>query len=193
MTAMYAVYHGPEGLRRIAGKVHSLTRVLAHSLESLGFKMKNKSYFDTLTIDVSGTGIGAQKVHIHSVAAGINFRRVDDETIGVTLDESVGPLDLTDIVNVFHRAVGKAEVEPSMLEDMATRLEITSESQTTPIAENARTTPFLIQSVFGKHHSETDMLRYMMKLQEKDYSLVHGMIPLGSCTMILNSTSSIGE
>jgi glycine dehydrogenase len=191
MTAMYAVYHGPEGLRRIAGKVHSLTRVLAHSLESLGFTINNKSYFDTLTINVKPTGIGAQKVHIHSVAAGINFRRIDDETIGITLDESVGPLDLTDIVNVFHRAVGKAEVEPAMLDEMAQRMELSSESVTAPIADLARTTPFLKQSVFSKHHSETDMLRYMMHLQEKDYSLVHGMIPLGSCTMKLNSTSSM--
>ena len=191
MAAMYAVYHGPEGLRRIAGKVHSLTRVLARSLEALGFTIVNKNFFDTLTIDVSPTGLSAQKVHLYSVQAGINFRRIDEKTVGVTLDESVGPLDLTDMVNVFHRAVGKADVEPEALDRLSRDMELNAESTSAPIATFARTSPFMTQPVFNKHHSETDMLRYMMHLQEKDYSLVHGMIPLGSCTMKLNSTSSM--
>lgn len=191
MTAMYAVYHGPVGLRNIAGKVHSLTRVLAHSLTSHGFTILNKSYFDTLTIDVSSAGVSAQQIHATSVQAGINFRRIDDKTIGVTLDESVGPLDLTDIVNVFHRVLKKAEVEPEALDRMAQDLDLDSKSVSAPVEDLARTSDFLPQTVFNKYHAETDMLRYMMHLQEKDYSLVHGMIPLGSCTMKLNSTSSM--
>lgn len=191
MAAMYAVYHGPEGLRRIAGKVHSLTRVLARSLEALGMKVTNKNYFDTLTIDVTGNGLTAQKVHLYSVQAGINFRRIDENTVGVTLDESVGPLDLTDIINVFHRASGKADVEPEQLDRLANDMSLTAESTSAPIATFARESKYMTQAVFNKHHSETDMLRYMMHLQEKDYSLVHGMIPLGSCTMKLNSTSSM--
>ena len=191
MAAMYAVYHGPEGLRQIAGKVHSLTRVLARSLEALGMKITNKNFFDTLTIDVTGNGLTAQKVHLYSVQAGINFRRIDENTVGVTLDESVGPLDLTDIVNVFHRASGKADVEPEQLDRLAESLSLTAESTSAPIDTFARDSKFMTQPVFNKHHSETNMLRYMMHLQEKDYSLVHGMIPLGSCTMKLNSTSSM--
>jgi glycine dehydrogenase len=192
MAAMYAVYHGPDGLRKIAGKVHSLTRVLAQSLEAHGFKIVNKHYFDTLTIDVSGSGVSAQQIHAFSVQQGINFRSIDEQTIGITLDESVGPLDLTDIVNVFHKALGKATVEPEALDRMARDLGMDSEATTTPIDHKlARESKFMTQSVFSKHHSETDMLRYMMHLQEKDYSLVHGMIPLGSCTMKLNSTSSM--
>lgn len=192
MAAMYAVYHGPEGLRRIAGKVHALTRVLAQSLEAAGYTVKNKSFFDTLTIDVTTNGVSAQKVHAASVQAGINFRRIDENTVGVTLDESVGPLDLTDIVNVFHRAAGKANVEPDALDRLSQELSLDSQSATTGrIDAFARSTPFMTQSVFNRHHSETEMLRYMMHLQEKDYSLVHGMIPLGSCTMKLNSTSSM--
>jgi glycine dehydrogenase len=191
MAAMYAVYHGPAGLRRIAGKVHCLTRVLASLLESLGFTIVNKTYFDTLTIDVSSTGLSAQQIHAASVQAGINFRRVDDKIIGITLDESVGPLDLTDIVNVFYRVTGKAETDPSALDALSRNLDLSADSVTVPIASLERTSGFMHQSVFNKHHSEADMLRYMMRLQEKDYSLVHGMIPLGSCTMKLNSTSSM--
>ncbi|ODN97407.1 glycine dehydrogenase [Cryptococcus wingfieldii CBS 7118] len=191
MTAMYAVYHGPEGLRRIAGKVHSLTRILSESLTALGFTITNKTFFDTLTIDVSSAGVTAADVHAASVKAGINFRPVDDKTIGITLDESVGPLDLTDIVNVFYAVKGESAIEPDVLESLAQKLELNSSSVSAPIAHFARTTPFLTQPVFNKHHSETDMLRYMMYLQQKDYSLVHGMIPLGSCTMKLNSTSSM--
>ncbi|KAK8861505.1 glycine dehydrogenase [Kwoniella newhampshirensis] len=191
MAAMYAVYHGPEGLRRIAGKVHSLTRILSESVASLGFTTLNKTFFDTLTIDVSTAGVTAAQVHEASVKAGINFRPIDDKTVGITLDESVGPLDLTDIVNVFYAVKGERTIEPDILESLAKKMELTSESVTSPIAHFARTSDFLTQPVFKKHHSETDMLRYMMHLQQKDYSLVHGMIPLGSCTMKLNSTSSM--
>ncbi|OCF34075.1 glycine dehydrogenase [Kwoniella heveanensis BCC8398] len=191
MAAMYAVYHGPEGLRKIAGKVHSLTRILAESVTSLGFTITNKTFFDTLTIDVSSASVTAAQVHEASVKAGINFRSIDDKTIGITLDESVGPLDLTDIVNVFYAVKGQNPVEPEVLEELAQKMELTSASVASPIANLARTTDFLPQGVFNRHHSETDMLRYMMHLQEKDYSLVHGMIPLGSCTMKLNSTSSM--
>ncbi|KAI9632563.1 glycine dehydrogenase mitochondrial precursor [Dioszegia hungarica] len=190
MAAMYAVYHGPAGLRRIAGKVHALTRILASSLESLGFEIVNKTYFDTLTVNVKAAGLGAAHVHAASVQAGINFRRIDENSIGITLDESVGPLDLTDIVNVFYQLKGKAAIEPDVLDRLATEMDL-SASSVDGVSSLGRSTPFLQQSVFNKHHSETDMLRYMMHLQEKDYSLVHGMIPLGSCTMKLNSTSAM--
>lgn len=191
MAAMYAVYHGPVGLRNIAGKVHQLTRVLAKSLESLGYKIVNTTFFDTLTIDVSAAGVSAQQVHATSVQAGINFRKIDDKTVGITLDESVGPLDLTDLVNVFYRVKGKSDIEPDVLDKLSQEMSLGAGSTTEPIANLARTSEFLQQPVFNKHHSESELLRYMMHLQEKDYSLVHGMIPLGSCTMKLNSTSSM--
>lgn len=193
MAAMYAVYHGPEGLRRIAGKVHGLTRVLAEALTQLGFTIKNKQFFDTLTIDTKSAGVTADQVHKASVEAGINFRPIDENTIGITLDESVGPLDLTDIVNVFFRVKGEKTVDPSFVDELSRKLDLSAEAALkTPIKSDlARSTPFLQQAVFNSHHSETDMLRYMMSLQEKDYSLVHGMIPLGSCTMKLNSTTSM--
>ncbi len=198
MAAMYGVYHGPEGLRRIAGKVNALTNVLKHSLESMGYKITNPDgyFFDTLTIDVTAAGLTADKVHQVSVDKGINFRRLEGDKVGVTLDESVGLLDLTDIINVFAGASGSASQSPADVsafasEKLSLTAEKTADDISTAPASLARQTSFMTQPVFNTHHSETEMLRYLYHLQEKDFSLVHGMIPLGSCTMKLNSTSSM--
>lgn len=198
MAAMYAVYHGPAGLRAIAGKVNAFTTILKATIEKMGYVVTNPNgwFFDTLTIDVSAIPGGADKVHQVSVARGINFRVVDAKTVGVTLDESVGVLDLTDIINSFAEAAGKEGYTPAKLSEFVEGdLGITAEQLTTKIetapTELARSTGFLQQSVFNSYHSETEMLRYLYHLQEKDFSLVHGMIPLGSCTMKLNSTSSM--
>ncbi|KAJ9110135.1 hypothetical protein QFC19_001806 [Naganishia cerealis] len=200
MAAMYAVYHGPAGLRAIAGKVNAFTRILAAAVERMGYRVTNPDgwYFDTLTIDVSSavSSGGADRVHEVSIARGINLRRVDSDKVGVTLDESVGILDLTDIINTFAEAAGKDGYTPTQLSDFVdanlgiTAQQLTAEITTAP-HELARTTPFLTQPVFNSYHSETEMLRYLYHLQEKDFSLVHGMIPLGSCTMKLNSTTSM--
>lgn len=182
MAAMYAVYHGPVGLRHIANKVHGLTQALKYTVEQLGFKVVNSEFFDTLTIDVSGAVKNADVVHQASIAAGINLRHIDDTRIGVTLDESVGPVDWTALANVFAAAVS---AEPVSISDV-------------PIAETLsipsslwRTSEYLPHPVFNKHHSETEMLRYIFHLASKDLGLAHAMIPLGSCTMKLNSTSSM--
>ena len=197
MAAMYAVYHGPEGIRQIAGKVNALTSVLKRVVEDAGCTITNPNghFFDTLSIDVGKIG-GADKVHVESVKRGINFRKIDDKTVGVTLDETVGLLDLTDIANVFVAvAGGKAHTADSLSSLASKSLSFSTETLGKSIAsapkELARTTRFLQQPVFNTHHSETEMLRYLYQLQEKDFSLVHGMIPLGSCTMKLNSTSSM--
>jgi glycine dehydrogenase len=197
MAAMYAVYHGPEGIRNIAGKVNALTSILKRVVEDAGCVITNPGghFFDTLSIDVSKIG-GADKVHAESVNRGINFRKIDDKTVGVTLDESVGLLDLTDIANVFVAVSGgKAFTADSLSSLAADKLSFSTETLGQSIAsapkELTRTTKFLQQPVFNTHRSETEMLRYLYQLQEKDFSLVHGMIPLGSCTMKLNSTSSM--
>jgi glycine dehydrogenase len=197
MAAMYAVYHGPQGIRNIAGKVNALTSVLKRVVEDAGCKITNPGgyFFDTLSIDVSKVG-GAAKVHAASVERGINFRKIDDNTVGITLDESVGLLDLTDIVNVFTSVSGgKTFTADSLSALAADQLSLNTETLGQKIASApeglSRTTKFLTQSVFNSHRSETEMLRYLYELQEKDFSLVHGMIPLGSCTMKLNSTSSM--
>lgn len=200
MAAMYAVYHGPEGLRKIAGKVNAMTATLKKVVEDAGYKVTNPNghFFDTLTIDVSQVPGGAAKVHQKSVERGINFRQIDDKTIGVTLDESVGLLDLTDISNVLVEiAPGDKDLySPKDLSEVASNaLSLSTTTATEPISTAPQTlvreSSFLTQPVFNTHRSETEMLRYMYLLQEKDFSLVHGMIPLGSCTMKLNSTSSM--
>lgn len=179
MAAMYAVYHGPEGLRDIAGKVHAYTGVLGNAVQQLGYQVVNAdAFFDTLTIKTKD----AEKVHAAATRAGINFRKIDGTSVGVTVDESVSPADLLDIINVFATA---SDVSPLTRESL-------SASKLSGIPEALkRSSGILHHPVFNTHHSETEMLRYIHHLQGKDLSLVHAMIPLGSCTMKLNSTSSM--
>jgi len=182
---MYAVYHGPKGLREIAEKVHAMTILLKDTLEGLKYKVVNRDgFFDTLTIKTRDT------THVHAAAAraGINIRQIDDNHVGVTLDESVTKRDFLDLVNVFSQALYIAKAQPP------TPVSIPEVS--TPLVSSipeslTRTSTYLAHPVFNKHHSETEMLRYIHHLQAKDLSLVHAMIPLGSCTMKLNSTSSM--
>ncbi|CAK5280588.1 unnamed protein product, partial [Mycena citricolor] len=182
MAAMYAVYHGPAGLKAIADKVHAFTQVLASAVQGFGYKIVNDTFFDTLTIDVSSVAGEAEALHAASVAAAINLRNVSSESVGVTLDESVTPEDLIALINVFASAASKASVARSSL--------VAPDGPSIP-QPFVRTSTFLTNPVFNKHHSETEMLRYIFHLASKDVGLVHSMIPLGSCTMKLNSTSSM--
>ncbi|KIK70707.1 hypothetical protein GYMLUDRAFT_150001 [Collybiopsis luxurians FD-317 M1] len=178
MAAMYAVYHGPVGLQRIANKVHGFTQVLKNNVESFGYEVISDSFFDTITIKVPS----AKDLHDVSLAAGINLRRIDDNHVGATLDESVTPNDLVTLINVFATASSSSQVSLSQLQ----------EPETSAIPSTLkRVSAFLPHPVFNKHHSETEMLRYINHLASKDVGLVHSMIPLGSCTMKLNSTSSM--
>ncbi|PWZ01132.1 putative GCV2-glycine decarboxylase P subunit [Testicularia cyperi] len=221
MSAMYAVYHGPDGLRKIAGKVHALTRLLKHELTELGVRVVNRdgAFFDTLTIDLSKAGVGAVRVHEEAKKAGLNLRRISDTRVGITLDETVSIEELTDLLNVFAYAVkqtksGEVPYKPEDLIEIAAKIGLDASSTASvqistpvsvqpsnnaaaqrsdlpPVPDFSRTSKFLTQPVFSAHRSETQMLRYIHSLQAKDLSLVHAMIPLGSCTMKLNSTSSM--
>nr|BDD37080.1 glycine cleavage system P protein [Rhizopogon roseolus] len=182
MAAMYAVYHGPVGLERIAKKVHFFTQVLKTSLEGLGFHVINaSSYFDTLTIDVSKHCANAEEMHGAAAQLGINLRRVGYNTVGVTLDESVGDEDLQRLVRAFYIAASLPKIE----------FDLPAPTGPAFPPQLVRESKFLQHPVFNKHHSETEMLRYIFHLASKDLGLVHAMIPLGSCTMKLNSTSSM--
>lgn len=182
MAAMYAIYHGPVGLARIAKKVHLFTQLLHASVERLGFRIVNGAYFDTLTIDVSSVCKNTEVVHAAAALKSINLRRVDTTHVGITLDESVGYEDLKALVSVFATAAsGPTGVLASIPEPTVTAIP----------SSLVRTSEFLSHPVFNSHHSETEMLRYIFHLASKDLSLVHAMIPLGSCTMKLNSTSSM--
>ncbi|PWN29125.1 putative GCV2-glycine decarboxylase P subunit [Jaminaea rosea] len=198
MSAMYAVYHGPQGLRRIAAKVHALTCVVKHEVEKLGLRVINKdgAFFDTLTIDLAKAGIGAVRVHTEAANARINLRRISDTRVGITLDETVTIEDLTNLLNVFSRIVkdGADSYKADDLVRIGNELSLDSSSlDALRIASDSfdRTSSYLTQPVFSSHRSETQMLRYIHSLQAKDLSLVHAMIPLGSCTMKLNATSSM--
>jgi glycine dehydrogenase len=184
MAAMYAVYHGPEGLTRIARRVHAYTQILNTAAQKYGFKPQNKEFFDTLTFDASNIPGRAHAVHAAAAAKGVNLREIDDLHVGVTLDETVGPKDIVRLVNVFATA-GPANHDPVTWSDLEP-----TETLSVP-STLRRESKFLHHSVFNTHHSETEMLRYIYHLQSKDLGLVHAMIPLGSCTMKLNSTTSL--
>ncbi|MFM8912842.1 MAG: aminomethyl-transferring glycine dehydrogenase, partial [Flammeovirgaceae bacterium] len=170
MAGMYAVYHGPEGLKKIAGRVHGLAKTLAANVEALGLKQLNKSYFDTLKIAVADKHAIRKEAENH----GINFRYFADNHIGISLDETTSLEDITKILAVLGGSVKEA-----------VNLEMTWPSSL------IRTTAFLTHPVFSAHHSEHEMLRYIKKLENKDLSMVHSMISLGSCTMKLNATTEM--
>jgi glycine dehydrogenase len=177
MAAMYAVYHGAEGLKKIATRVSTLAQVLSHSLQELGFKNKNAYYFDTLTIEADAATIKpiAEK---HSV----NFRYLNAKHIGISLDETTTQKDVLDIVYIFAESLGKNEAE----------IGFDSEDELNNIPAFAkRTSAYLTHPVFNTHRSESQMMRYIKQLETKDLSLNTSMITLGSCTMKLNAASEM--
>lgn len=180
MSAMFAVYHGPQGLKDIANKVHNLTLVLKHGLEMDGNKLTNEYFFDTLKIVPS---IGVDEVRTRANEKKINLRYFDDnETVGVALDETTTVEDIDDLFYVFGSSQ-KSDVISTQPDKVRTGSILRSEFK--------RTSSFLTHPVFNSHHSESRLVRYMKVLENKDISLVHSMIPLGSCTMKLNSTTEM--
>ncbi len=177
MAAMYAVYHGADGLTAIARRVHGLTRALATAVTGLGVAQENPHYFDTLRFTL--TPAQAAAVRAGSVAAGFNLRHIGDTGIGVSLDETISTDDVQTLAAVFATAVGKA----------APTVAVTSGDALPPALR--RTTPFLTHPVFERHRSESQMMRYLKSLERKDIGLDLSMIPLGSCTMKLNAASEM--
>jgi glycine dehydrogenase len=182
MASMYAVYHGPEGLAGIAERVRQDTTLLAHRLRERGYELANDTWFDTLTVHVPGQ---ASELLGSAGQAGINLRRVDGDTIGISLDETTDGAVLGALCDVFgldqpgwfrySGAIGSDGVEtgPGIPES------------------ERRTSDFLTHPVFHEHRSETEMLRYLRRLADKDVALDRAMIPLGSCTMKLNATAEM--
>ncbi len=176
MASMYAVYHGPEGLRAIARRVHRLASVLAKGLDQLGFKLQSTRFFDTLTVLLPDKERDAWLRRAD--AAGLNLRPLANG-IGISVDETVNAADL---LALLEAAAPGANIDlPSLSREVSASC----------AAIETRTSPFLTHPVFHSHHSETQMLRYIRSLEAKDLSLVHSMIPLGSCTMKLNATSEM--
>ena len=178
IASFYAVYHGPEGLKRIAQRVHRLTCLLAAGLERKGIKRLNQHFFDTLTLEVGGT----QTAIIESAqAAQINLRILGRGRLGLSLDETCDESTVAKLFDVFLGADHGLNVDDLDAETLAAGI---------PSAL-ARTSPYLRHPVFSAHHSETEMLRYLKQLENKDLALNQSMIPLGSCTMKLNATSEM--
>ncbi len=174
MAGMYAVYHGPEGLRRIAERVHGLARVLAAGLRGAGFRLRHDDFFDTLRVDV---GDRTEEILRRAAERRINLRRFDDGSLGVALGEPVSAADLDALLGAFGTEATAA--------DLAADLEPGYHG---PLA---RTSAYLQHPVFERYHSETEMMRYLQRLASRDLSLTTSMIPLGSCTMKLNAAAEL--
>ena len=177
MASMYAVYHGPQGLKRIAQRVHRLTATLAGGLQALGYARSNATFFDTLTIE---TGAATEAIHAAAAARRINLRRAGATHVGISLDETTTRDDVVALWEIF--AQGKPVPAFDALEAAA--------DDGYPAALS-RQSAYLTHPVFNTHHAEHEMLRYLRMLADKDLALDRTMIPLGSCTMKLNATSEM--
>ncbi|XP_030322731.1 glycine dehydrogenase (decarboxylating), mitochondrial isoform X2 [Calypte anna] len=178
MAAMFGVYHGADGLRHIARRVHNATLILAEGLRRAGHRLHHDLFFDTLTVTC---GCSVKEVLDRAALRKINFRIYSDGKLGVSLDETVNEKDLDDILWIFGCESSAELIAEGMGEE------------TKGILSTAfkRTSKFLTHQVFNSYHSETNIVRYMKRLENKDISLVHSMIPLGSCTMKLNSSAEL--
>lgn len=171
MASMYAVYHGQEGIKAIAQSVHNATNSLAESLKQNGITVTTKLFFDTIVVECD-----AAKVMAAAVAKEINFRAIDSKHVGISLDQTVEKGDLNDILSVFVNASKEVVYKTSNLISGSLL---------------SRTTSYLTHPTFNSYHSESEMMRYIKRLENKDLSLVHSMISLGSCTMKLNAASEL--
>jgi glycine dehydrogenase len=171
MASMYAVYHGPGGLRRIAERVKRLADLLAEGLGSAGIAVNAEPFFDTLTL----SGVEAERLHEAAAARGINLRRCDGRTVGISLDETATEADIGTLLEIAGAPIPKGSERPVPLFP----------------GPHARTSPFLTHPVFNRHHTEHGMLRYIKRLEARDLTLCQSMISLGSCTMKLNAASEM--
>lgn len=177
MASMYAVYHGAKGLKKIAENIHSLTQALAAGLKQLGYSIACEQFFDTVCVELGKDNLVA--ILKAAEAREINLRVIDETTVGISLDETTTVQDLQDLLEIF-ALDGDL---PFAVEELAVDLSFNGKS--------ARTSSYLTHPVFNCYHSETELLRYIYRLQAKDLSLTTSMIPLGSCTMKLNATAEM--
>lgn len=177
MAAMYAIYHGPDGLKNIAKRTSLLTATLADELFEAGFKIKHQHYFDTITVEVNNS----DSLKTFAEAQGINFK-YNKNSVSISLDETTTPSDVVDILHAFSQLNGNDSAQAHFAEDTLLK----------NIPTNlTRTSEFLTHPVFNTYHSETKMMRYLKQLENKDLSLNTSMISLGSCTMKLNAASEM--
>ncbi len=186
IASMYGVYHGPEGMKTIAKRVRYLTQILALGLEQLGYSLGKESYFDTIRVEVTGSG----EILTRAEQRGINLRYLNDSAVGISLDETTREQDLLDLWQIFaHKQENEKEKKqeelPFTMEELEKKVDLDL-----PVAF-ARKTSYLTQPIFNGYGSETELMRYLHRLQAKDLSLTTSMIPLGSCTMKLNGAAEM--
>ncbi len=170
MSSFYAIYHGPDGLREIASRVHQKAKVLAHNLTASGFKLVENTFFDTLVIEVTD----ANPIHKKALEHKFNFRKISNNLIGLSFDETTTDEDVKTILNLFSENTSISKNVDDVVPDNLKRKSL-----------------YLTHEVFNSYHSETQILRYIRNLADKDIALDRSMIPLGSCTMKLNATSEM--
>jgi len=181
MASMYAVYHGPEGLKKIANRINLFTRILNKKLIEFGYNQTNKTFFDTLRVDLHSNPELVVKIKSLAEQKKINFNYFTKCCVGISLDETVTLKDLNDIIEIFAEASGKDFIPVKEIED-----------ERPSIPESLlRKDEILPQKVFNSYHTETEMMRYIRMLESRDLSLNYGMIPLGSCTMKLNAATEM--
>ncbi|WP_226648456.1 aminomethyl-transferring glycine dehydrogenase [Microbulbifer variabilis] len=181
MSAFYAIYHGPEGLKTIAARIQRLADILASALQREGFNLAHDSWFDTVTVTV---GVKQEEIYQRALIAEINLRKVGEDALGVSLSETATLQDVSDLINAFIGTEHSIDLH-------ALDSELASKGSLGVPASLVRDTEFLTHPVFNTYHSETEMLRYLKSLEAKDIALNHSMIPLGSCTMKLNATAEM--
>jgi glycine dehydrogenase len=186
MAGMYGVYHGKEGLRTMSKKIHSLTAALSEGLTQLGYHQLNDIYFDTLKIAVGN--VSMDNIKTYAEVAKINFNYIDDKTLSISIDEKDALDNINDILEIFAKSCNHSDST-----DLINEVLSGDYSQATARIPDIlyRKSSFMENEVFNKYHSETDMMRYIKSLENKDLSLTHSMIPLGSCTMKLNAASEL--
>lgn len=175
MASMYAVYHGPAGIKAIAQEVNNATATVAEELKKLGFEVNTKVYFDTIVVICD-----AAKVIAAAEAKEINFRKINDKQVGISLDQTAEVSDVNDVIAVFASVSGKSAGNVAI-----------KNSSVISSSELNRKSAYLTHPIFNSFHSESEMMRYIKRLENKDLSLVHSMISLGSCTMKLNAASEL--
>jgi len=181
MASMYAVYHGPHGIKNIAKKVHNLTVHLAGSLADLGYIISNNKFFDTIEVSVP-QGFGEESaIRMTALKSGFNFYYPESNVVCISLDETTNASDVEEIISIFASVAGKTPVAK----------EVNNFSEQYNLENVSRSSEYLTHPVFNTYHSETEMMRYIKKLENRDISLTHSMISLGSCTMKLNAASEL--
>ncbi len=180
MAGFYAVYHGPKGLRRIAKRIHSVTALIADELRELGYTIVHNQYFDTLKI-ILPVNIDQDSVRMYSEMRDINLRYFESGELGISIDETITEYKAHELLALFSLAVGRTEV--FMIDDLPEKMILKDDF--------LRKSPFLQHDVFNSYHTETELMRYIKRLDRKDISLAHSMISLGSCTMKLNAASEL--